>query len=484
MSYIGMAELQAIVLVLAWLLLTGWCYRHRLGWGVTPADADGVGGPLCVYASESGHARSLAEQWQQRLQHQGRAAHLLTLNQLTQAPLSSSSPHGRDIFLFISTTGEGEAPDNGNRFLSRLQDPRSDHERWTCRVAVLALGDRAYPEFCAFGVAVSDALQAAGAERLFEPVLVDNLAPADLQRWQSHLDRVSDYTGLSAGLWGDTTSITETDGISTAAVAGPLSAKPAHTPSVLLRRQCLNHGSPGHRVFELDFQCSDVWQAGDIARLSLDDAAGKIQSRDYTIASTPSEGHLRLLVREQFQADGQPGLGSGFLCTQLPLQAAARLQVIENTGFHAPDTDVPLILIGNGTGLAGLRAHLQQRFERSSTARHWLIFGERTLAHDALWQTELQQWQAQGLLGRLDLAFSRDIDGELQAGHLTRGYVQQVLEQQQQELQHWLQQGAMIYLCGSRAGMASAVDQVLRAVLGDDQVDALDVQGRYRRDVY
>ncbi|MDO6806405.1 flavodoxin family protein, partial [Wenyingzhuangia sp. 1_MG-2023] len=85
------------------------------------------------------------------------------------------------------------------------------HERWTCRVAVLALGDRAYPEFCAFGVAVSDALQAAGAERLFEPVLVDNLAPADLQRWQSHLDRVSDYTGLSAGLWGDTTAITETD---------------------------------------------------------------------------------------------------------------------------------------------------------------------------------------------------------------------------------------------------------------------------------
>ena len=240
-------------------------------------------------------------------------------------------------------------------------------------------------------------------------------------------------------------------------------------------------------MFHIRLQTSSVlrWQAGDIARIHIG-----TDIREYTIANACSgrgePAELHLLVREQHYPDGRPGLGSGFLCHDLEPGSTALVSVRSNPAFHAPQPERPLILIGNGTGLAGLRAHLEERAQRGSS-HNWLIFGERSPAHDRPWHAELQQWLEQGHLHQLDLAFSRHDPGQpwpAAPGRLHHGYVQTVLQQQAAELRHWIEQGAAVYLCGSREGMATGVEHTLRQLLGDEHLQALSAAGRYRRDVY
>lgn len=134
-----------------------------------------------------------------------------------------------------------------------------------------------------------------------------------------------------------------------------------------------------------------------------------------------------------------------------------------------------MILIGNGTGLAGLRAHLKARIQSGAT-RNWLLFGERQRTHDFFHAGELLAWQSQGQLEHLDLAFSRD-GGE-------HRYVQHALLAHGDRLRQWIDEGATVYVCGSLAGMAPEVDAALRSMLGDERIEELRGAGRYRRDVY
>jgi sulfite reductase (NADPH) flavoprotein alpha-component len=134
-----------------------------------------------------------------------------------------------------------------------------------------------------------------------------------------------------------------------------------------------------------------------------------------------------------------------------------------------------MILVGNGTGIAGLRAHLKQRIA-AGARRNWLLFGERNAERDFFYGDEIRQWQAQGWLERVDLAFSRD--------QAERIYVQHKLQENAELLRRWLDEGACLFVCGSLDGMAPGVDRVLRQAIGDDAVENLMIEGRYRRDVY
>ena len=202
---------------------------------------------------------------------------------------------------------------------------------------------------------------------------------------------------------------------------------------------------------------------------------GGLSTRDYSIASLPRDGVLELIVRQQQRSDGSPGLGSGWLCDEAQVGQLLLARVRCHRGFHAPEGDSPLILIGNGSGLAGLRSLLKERIA-AGLQRNWLLFGERNAARDFYCRDELQGWLAQGDLARLDLAFSRD--------QAAKVYVQDRLREAADELLCWVDAGAAIYVCGSLQGMAGGVDQVLREVLGDTRVEQLLESGRYRRDVY
>jgi sulfite reductase (NADPH) flavoprotein alpha-component len=179
-------------------------------------------------------------------------------------------------------------------------------------------------------------------------------------------------------------------------------------------------------------------------------------------------------VRQQ-QTESGLGLGSGWLTVGLEQDQSLQANIRHNPSFHLVHDDRPLILIGNGTGIAGLVAHLRQR-EHWGYRRNWLIFGERQQQFDHLYHTEIRYWQQHGFLEYVDYAFSRD-----QAEKI---YVQDCLRKQSVQLQEWIAQGAAIYVCGSLQGMASGVDQALKEILGHEQVEQLKQQQRYQRDVY
>jgi sulfite reductase (NADPH) flavoprotein alpha-component len=202
-------------------------------------------------------------------------------------------------------------------------------------------------------------------------------------------------------------------------------------------------------------------------------AAHEVQ-RDYSIASIPEERALHLLVRMRRADDGTSGRGSQWLGQTLSIGSIVLLHIRSNPGFHLLDTPCPALFIGNGTGIAGLRALLKQRHARGHM-KNWLVYGERQAAVDQHFGDELKMWLEQGKLERLDLAFSRDSEPR---------YVADVLRQDASHVERWISQGACIYVCGTRNGMANDVDHALQDILSPHQYEQLKATGRYRRDVY
>jgi sulfite reductase (NADPH) flavoprotein alpha-component len=198
--------------------------------------------------------------------------------------------------------------------------------------------------------------------------------------------------------------------------------------------------------------------------------------REYSIASVPADGRLELLVRLQRREDGSPGAASGWLCEAAASADAIRLRIREHQRFRLGDNARrPMLLIGNGSGLAGLRGLLRARVELG-VRENWLLFGERNAAHDFLLREELEGWQGSGWLEKLDLAFSRDQQQRL--------YVQDVLRARAALVRQWIDHGAAIYVCGSLQGMAGGVHEALGEILGGEVLAQLAADGRYRRDVY
>ena len=132
----------------------------------------------------------------------------------------------------------------------------------------------------------------------------------------------------------------------------------------------------------------------------------RLPKREYSIASLPENGLIELVVRQQ-QTETGLGLGSGWLTVGLQQNQPLQAHIRNNPSFHLSHCPQPLILIGNGTGIAGLVAHLKQR-EQWGYRQNWLIFGERQQQFDYLYHAEIQYWQQHGFLQHVDYAFSRD----------------------------------------------------------------------------
>ncbi|WP_165185411.1 flavodoxin domain-containing protein [Caulobacter soli] len=480
--------------------------RKRAARRAAQALSAGTGASvLVVHASQTGFAEELAMATAKLL---GDAGARVTLKSLAEVAASDLTAAGRALFV-VSTTGEGDAPDTARRFIREVmgRDVMSGEPALHgLSYGVLALGDSTYTHFCAFGRTLDAWLARHGAAPLFDRVEVDDGDPAALRHWQSHV-------GVLAGV---------TD--------APDWTRPRYGRWRLAERRRLNPGSAGDAAFHVRLEALEAatWEAGDIlevgprndpaetaallARLGLDpaapvtaedgatlaqalswrrlphdgtvpattaqglvDALPPLPHREYSIASLPADGGVELLVRAMTRADGKLGLGSGWLTAHAAQGAEIAARVRTNRSFHGPLDDRPLILIGNGTGLAGLRAHLKAR-AAAGRHRNWLVFGERAAAHDYFHRDEIEAWRASGVLTRVDLAFSRDQDRKV--------YVQHRLTEAAEPLRAWVADGAAIYVCGSLEGMSGDVHAVLVSVLGAETMERLADEGRYRRDVY
>lgn len=224
----------------------------------------------------------------------------------------------------------------------------------------------------------------------------------------------------------------------------------------------------------------------------LVEALRKQQPRLYSIASSQAEVeeevHLTVGV-VRYNAFGQPHLGgaSGFLAERLAEGGSIKVFVESNNNFRLPENDeTPVIMIGPGTGIAPFRAFLQERDARGASGKNWLFFGNPHFTQDFLYQVELQNYLKQGLLTKLDVAFSRDTAEKV--------YVQHKLLKHAAEVWQWLEQGAHLYICGDGARMAKDVHQALLTIIqqqgGKDDVaaqqylDQLRIAKRYQKDVY
>ncbi|MEO7470035.1 MAG: nitric oxide synthase, partial [Sphingobium limneticum] len=199
--------------------------------------------------------------------------------------------------------------------------------------------------------------------------------------------------------------------------------------------------------------------------------------REYSAASIAADGTLDLVIRQVRGDDGRLGIGSGWLTAHMPVGSTTLLRVRPNPGFRTDPAQggQPLILIGNGTGIAGLRAHLRAQAHDGHKG-HWLLFGERSRRHESFFDDELSAWIEDGTLTRLDRSFSRDSD--------CARYVQDMLPDAASALTDWIDRGATILVCGSLDGMAQGVHDGLVAILGENKLETLAEEGRYRRDVY
>ncbi|MNS72352.1 Sulfite reductase [NADPH] flavoprotein alpha-component [compost metagenome] len=218
----------------------------------------------------------------------------------------------------------------------------------------------------------------------------------------------------------------------------------------------------------------------------------KIPARLYSIASSlkanPDEVHLTVrTVRYENHGRERYGVCSVQLAERVEAGDTMPVFIQNNPNFKLPESsDTPIIMIGPGTGVAPFRAFLGEREETGAEGKTWLFYGDQHFSTDFLYQVEWQRWLKEGVLTRMDVAFSRDTDQKV--------YVQHRMLEKSKELYQWLQEGAAIYVCGDEKKMAHDVHAALAAILEQegglspeeaaDYLTQMQQQKRYQRDVY
>ncbi len=217
-----------------------------------------------------------------------------------------------------------------------------------------------------------------------------------------------------------------------------------------------------------------------------------LASRSYSIASsqrTHPEELFLLISRVSYMSYGRERLGaaSGQLCDRVQPGDTLPVWIEPNPSFRLPkDPNVPIILIGAGTGIAPFRAFIEERAALAAPGKSWVLFGNRSYRADFTYQTQWQKWHKDGVLTRMNVAFSRD--------RPEKHYVTDLLREHGRDLYDWLSSGAALYLCGDKAKLSEGVDRALLDVLvthgGDSRSRAeeclteLRQQRRYLKDVY
>jgi NADPH-dependent sulfite reductase flavoprotein alpha-component len=242
----------------------------------------------------------------------------------------------------------------------------------------------------------------------------------------------------------------------------------------------------GRQLADVLHECPVELSAGELVSM-----LNRLQPRLYSIASSPAmhrdEVHLTVsAVRFSNGRRERKGVASTFLADRAE-HADVPVFVQKSAHFRLPaNGDVPIIMVGPGTGIAPFRGFLHERRAQGARGRNWLFFGERNARTDFYYRDEITAMRDDGLLNRLDLAFSRDQSDKI--------YVQDRMREQGAELWAWLEEGARFYVCGDASRMAKDVDAALRTVVAEqggmdedragEYVARLARERRYVRDVY
>lgn len=218
----------------------------------------------------------------------------------------------------------------------------------------------------------------------------------------------------------------------------------------------------------------------------------KLPVRLYSITSSyeanPDEVHL-LIGKATYFAVGEERVGvcSGQCNDRIKQGDTLPIYVHQNPNFKLPqEEETPIIMVGAGTGVAPYRSFLEEREEKGIFGKSWLFFGDQHFITDFLYQVEWQNWLKDGVLTKMDVAFSRDSEEKV--------YVQHRMLERSKELYEWLEEGAYFYVCGDEKHMAKDVHHTLVKILiqegglteegAGEYLSKMRKEKRYQRDVY
>jgi sulfite reductase (NADPH) flavoprotein alpha-component len=556
-----------------------------------------------LFGSQTGNGQRLAGQLAKKLEGAGWSVTLRSMRDFKPNQLKNV----RNLFIVVSTHGDGDPPDNAVSFYEFLHGKRAPQLPDT-RFAVLALGDTSYDKFCQTGKDFDKRLEELGAQRLVPrvdcDVDYDEAAAGWMERVLEALGRLqAESAGSAPGAIssGAVAQVAVAAGTAAAAWSVPApSAEPAYSRSnpflaevvdninlngrgsdretrhlvlslegsglvyepgdavaifpendprlvdavieaggwspeakveagksgtLPLREALLRHfemtvltrplvaqiaelaGSrklkelvaPGNeeafKAYADGRDLLDLLQDFGLAGLPAADFVKllrKMPARQYSIASSqlahPDEVFLTIR-KVEYERHGRrrTGVCSGYVAERLEPGDRVPIYIHQNPNFKLPaDPLAPIIMIGPGTGVAPFRAFIEEREETGAGGKSWLFYGDRRFRTDFLYQTEWQRWLASGALTRMDVAFSRDAPEKV--------YVQHRMLERSRELYAWIEEGAVIYVCGDEKRMARDVEEALVSIIaregGKSRIEAesvladLKAQNRYQRDVY
>ncbi|ADG78009.1 Molybdopterin oxidoreductase OS=Tsukamurella paurometabola (strain ATCC 8368 / DSM / CCUG 35730/ CIP 100753 / JCM 10117 / KCTC 9821 / NBRC 16120 / NCIMB 702349 / NCTC 13040) OX=521096 GN=Tpau_1381 PE=3 SV=1 [Tsukamurella paurometabola] len=521
-----------------------------------PEDEIGTPDLTVIWASQTGTAEAYAHSCAEAFRDAGLAVRLRSADAVSIADLRSD--RAGTVLFTVSTTGDGDAPDNGLALwdaLARAEPGDLDDLRYS----VLGFGDPNYADFCGFARKLDARLTHLGGARIAERVSCEPEFAEPARRW---LDSVASALGTRAQIAEadeseySRTRPLRTTLVRTARLSGSGSAKdvrtfvfdlpegtlsyaagdalgiwPRNRPEVIaewatltgvnpeaapldtldLTRitpdlvRFLHDRAPSH---ELDAAIADpggfaVWSWGRqaldlIAQHPVHASADEwlsvlrpLTPRLYSISSSPLEHPHEVAITPSivgFDVAGRRrhGVSTGYLAGLRPGDEVDLF--IQRTKHFRPPADpgAPAIMIGPGTGVAPFRGFLHDRARSGASGANWLFFGEQHAATDFYYRHELDALSADGVLTRLDVAFSRDSAAKV--------YVQDRMREHAAELWQWIRAGAHLYVCGDASRMARDVDEALRGIVAehghmaprsaDAYVAALSAERRYVRDVY
>lgn len=451
---------------------------------------------LIAYASQSGTAHKIAENMAKSAQG---CCDIQAFSQISPQSLTAY----RQLLIVASTYGDGQGPEKSLGFVYSLEQYQ---ERFShLSFAVLALGDSAYPKFCAFGHHIAELLTIKGATILQPVQEVDRADPTIVGQWWQQVAQLLGWKSDGLSQHWLTANI-----VSNQCLNEQRTQRPAHaislkvsgvkyqagdlleiltpTPLVDIDQRLLQLGLAPQTLVRFDGEliqlnlaltkCEWTVQVANSPQ-ALVDKLPRLAPRVYSIASAPNDNVVRLLVRQLVKEDDSLGFCSSRLCSAA-IDSQFDVAIRPHNSFRLPSSETPIIMICAGTGIAPFMSFLAQR-QQQSAGESWLIFGEQYSSHDNYFNLELDEYLDNGVLTQLDCAFSRD-NHWLDAGGAR--YVDEVLVRQLAMLGQWLHhKEAHLYVCGSKRGMGESVKSTLKELLGE-KYQWLEESHRLHFDLY
>jgi sulfite reductase (NADPH) flavoprotein alpha-component len=400
---------------------------------------------LIFVASEGGSTWGFAQTLQDALRKCGHRVHTSALENFQTTAAT------QQMFVLAATYGEGQAPAHASGALERISKVKANK----VPVSVLGFGDRQYPAFCAFAEALERQLRSQGWPALLPIECIHQQSAQQFARWGLTLAQaLNEPLVLEHVPRLPTTTVLTLIGRQNFAPAGG-------QPTAILR---FAWPTEGLRSF-LGTRGLARFSAGDLVGIV---PPGSSVPRFYSLASGWQDGFLEICVRQM------PGGQCSTHLLGLQIHDTIHAFIRPNPGFALPQTRKPVLLIGAGTGVAPLAGFIR-RNDRMRPMH--LYFGGRDPAQDFYFGPEIEGWLTEGRLSSLQTVFSRVPQGG--------GYVQDALRRDAERVRHWVSQGAIVRVCGSRA-MAQGVADALDVALAPLQLSVAKLKSkeRYAEDVF